>query len=361
MRMSRPSSSSTFAALTLIVSFPTLVLAAAPASAPPGPAEFGQVFPAGTYTNLNAAAGGAPKLDLKTVIGKTPIVFCYWIPLQIRSEETLQGLQGIADEVGPSKVAVIGIVTPPVGASESVVQEWLKTAKDRMAVNKIHVPVLEDDGYRLGRLLGVRLVPNIAALDAEGRLRLANAGGLKQVIEYKMDVAAAVKRLADTGRLGTYGLLPPYYPATELIGKKCPDFDAPLLDGGATRSLSSMLAPNKLNVLIFWAEDCPHCRKSLPEINAYLKAHPDGINVITAAKVLSDAAKTQTEEFCKQEGFVFPTLMDREMKIGQIFMVASTPTIFIIRPDGVIDSVLFSGEADYSAIFDQKKRELLKS
>jgi thiol-disulfide isomerase/thioredoxin len=311
--------------------------------------------------NLNAPGGGAPRIDLNGVIGKTPVVLCYWIPQHPRAEETLQGVQEIADEAGPSKLAVFGVVTPPVGANEEAVQNWLKITKERIAALKLHVPVLQDDGFKLGRLLGVRSVPNLSALDLEGRLRMSNAGGLKQVIEYKMDVAGALKRLASTGRLGTYGLLPPYHPSVELVGKRCPEFEGPLVGSGTVRNMSSMLAPNKLNVLIFWAEDCPHCRKSLPQINAYVKAHPDGINVVTAAKILSDASRTQTEEYCKQEGFVFPTVMDKDLKVGQLFMVTSTPTIFIIRPDGVIDSVLLSGEIDYAAVFEEKKKQLVKS
>jgi len=364
MRLSRVSSPSAraVAALVLTLSAFTFIPAARGAEkAPPAQAAFGEVFPAGVYTNLGAAGAADAKVDLKGTIGKKPVVFCYWIPEHERSEEALQAAQQIADQAGTSKLAVYGVVTQPVGANASVVADWLKSVKERIAALKIHVPVLEDDGFKVGRLLAVRSVPSIAVLDAEGRLRMANAASMKQALEYKMDVGDALRRLASTGVLGTYGALPPYFPAVELVGKKCPDFEAPLLGDGTMRKASSLLAPNKVNVLIFWSEDCPHCRKSLPQINAYLKAHPDGINVISAAKVLTDAARLQTEAFCKQEGFIFPTVADSELKMGQMFMVTSTPTVFIIRPDGVIDSVLFSGEADYGATFDAKKKELLKS
>lgn len=359
--MSRPSRAAALSLLTLTLSVSTLVLGAPAETSPQATAAFGEVFPAGTYVNLNPGAGGEPRIDLKGVIGKTPVVLCYWIPQHPRAEETLLGVQELADAAGPSKLAVYGVVTAPVGASEAAAQNWLKVTKERIAALKIHIPVLQDDGFKIGRLLAVRSVPNVSALDAEGRLRMTNAGGLKQVIEYKMDVAGALRRLAETGRVGSYGVLPPYFPAVELVGKKCPDFEAPLVGSGAVRNTSSLLAPNKLNVLIFWAEDCPHCRKSLPQINAYVKAHPEGINVVTAAKVLSDAARTQTEEYCKQEAFVFPTVMDKELRLGTLFMVTSTPTIFIIRPDGVIDSVLFSGETDYSKTFEEKKKQFVKS
>ncbi len=349
------------AALALVVAAGSEVRSAPGETPAQALAEFGQVFPAGIYPNLNAGAGGAPKIDLKDLIGKRPIVLCYWIPDHVRSEDTLKEAQAIADEAGPSKLVLFGVATPPVGSSPATDADWVRKAKDRIAALKIHIPVLEDEGFKIGRLIGVRSVPSLSVLDGEGRLRMANAGSLKQPLEYNLDVAAALRRVAGSGQLGTYGSLPTYYPATEMVGRKCPDFEAPIVGGGAPKKSSSLLAPDKVNVLIFWAQDCPHCRKSLPEINAYVKAHPAGINVLTAAKVLNDAGRTQTEEFCKQKGFVFPTVLDQDLSVGQQFMVTSTPTVFIIRPDGVIDSVLFSGETDYAPIFETKKRQLLKS
>lgn len=318
------------------------------------PAEFGEIFPAGTYTNLNAGAGGAEKINLKDIVGKKPVVFCYFLANDSRSETVFQDLQSIVDELGPAKLILYGITTP-TGSMD------LQGIRERLKELRIHVPVLHDDGPRLAFQLGVLRIPSIAILDAEGRLRLANGGSLKQTLEYKMDLAEAVRRVGSTGQLGTYGALPSYYPAVEMTGKKCPDFEAPMLGDGSVRKWSSLMDPHRINVLIFWSQDCPHCRHSLPLINAWLKQHPEGINVVGTARVANDAVKTKTEEFCKQEGLIFPTLIDQDLKIAQEFLVTSTPTIFIIRPDGIIDSVLLSGEMDYAATFEAKKKQLLKS
>jgi hypothetical protein len=48
------------------------------------------------------------------------------------------------------------------------------------------------------------------------------------------------------------------------------------------------------------------------------------------------------------------------MQIGAIYQVISTPTIVVIRPDGVVDSVLLSSETDLGAALDAKRHELLK-
>jgi thiol-disulfide isomerase/thioredoxin len=113
-------------------------------------------------------------------------------------------------------------------------------------------------------------------------------------------------------------------------------------------------------VLIFWSVDCPHCKVALPKLNDWLKGHADGMNVISAARVTDDATKARTAEYCKISSFSFPTFIDKDMHIGAIYQVVSTPTIVVIRPDGVVDSVLLSSETDLGAALEAKKREILK-
>jgi len=117
---------------------------------------------------------------------------------------------------------------------------------------------------------------------------------------------------------------------------------------------------DKVNVLIFWSVDCPHCKASLPKLNEWLKGHAEGMNVISAARITDDATKARTAEYCKISSFSFPTFVDKDMQIGAIYNVISTPTILVIRPDGVVDSVLLSSETDLGAALDAKRREILK-
>lgn len=333
---------------------------APPSTPPPGlapvqPVAFGEPLPAAVFANLNAAAGQPAKIDLKTYLGKKPIVFVYWMPNNPRSEKILADTQAAVEAAGADKVALLSVAAPPFGSTDT------SPIKTRAEALKLKVPVLWDDGFRLLQELNVRAVPNIAILDQEGRLRLTNGGSLKQVLEYKLDLEGAIRRVASTGKLGTYGLLQQYYPVTELVGKKCPGFDAPLVNDSIPHSLSSMLSSTKVNVLVFWSVDCPHCKASLPKLNDWLKDHQDGMNVIGAARVTDDATKIRTAEYCKISGFIFPTFVDKDMQIAGTYMVISTPTVVVIRPDGVVDSVLLSGESDIGAALEAKKRELLKT
>jgi thiol-disulfide isomerase/thioredoxin len=342
--------------IVVVVLFAT----ASPAVSQPGaqakvaPAEFGEVFPAGTFENFNHSAGGAPTIDLSRVVGKRPVVFYYWIAGNPFSDETFTELQALADEVGPTKLALYGVAVERPGLGEDRIQE-------RIRALKIHVPVLNDDGFKIGQLLQVRHVPSISVLDAEGRLRLANAGSLKQPLEYKMEVETAIRRVATKGTLGTYGPMPRWYPVKELIGQPCPDFQAPVLGATEVRTWSDILDGDKITVLMFWSVDCPHCREALPELNEWLKANDtDGISFVGAARIDNEAIRVKTEEFCDAKGFVFPTLIDEGNHIGDQFRIVSTPTFVIVGPDGMIDSVLLRGDTDLGKKFQAKRNELLK-
>jgi peroxiredoxin len=322
---------------------------------PPGqssPGRFGEPFAAGTFDNVNQQAGGPAKIDLGASLGKTPVVLFYWIAGNPRADKIFQQLQELVLDLGSDKLNLFGVVYQRSERDEEAVA-------DRVVSLDIKVPVLNDTDFALGKRLQVQSVPNVSIFDALGRLRLTNGASLVQELEYKMDLGAAIRRVAETGSLGTYGYLATYQPVEELIGKPCPDFEAPLLTDRVAKRWSSMLADDKVNVLIFWSVDCPHCRESLPEINSWLKTHGEGVNVISAAKVTSEATRIKTQEFCEYNGFVFPTLIDQDLQIAQLYSVTSTPTILFIRPDGVIDSVSVSAVQDFGKLVEEKKKNLL--
>jgi peroxiredoxin len=335
--------------------------APAPAAAPPapapttpakvGPALPGTPFPAWTYANLNPAAGPA-KVDLATVLGKQPVLFVYWIAGNPRSEHVLQEVEAIAKAAGP-RLAVFSIASPPMGSND------VNPIRQRLSEMKIQVPCLNDEGFRLAQQLSVKAVPSIALVDASGVLRLVGGGSPRQSIEYKLTVTDAIKRLAQTGQLGTYGELPRYEPVVELFGTKPPAFDLPAVDDGIPRSSKSLLASDKVNVFVFWAIDCPHCTQFMPKLNAWFKDHRDGINVVSLARVMNDTLKTRTQEFVRLNGFVFPTLVDKDFVVAQQYNVIATPTILILRPDGTADSIMPPSETDFDKFFAAKKKALL--
>ncbi len=334
-----------------------LLVTPAPAQQQPtqrvAPAAFAEIFPVKVLENFNPE-GGPAKVNLGNYIGKKPVVFYYMLPGHVRSEETLAELTAIVDKAGRDKIALIPLVSVRPGADPTPL-------KTRINELDLDLPVLFDEGFVLGQQLTVSTVPSISMLDTNGKLRLANAGALKQTVEYNLDIAGLIARAAKTGTVGTYGPMPRYYPVVEMVDKDCPDFEAPMLGSGARTSWAKLFDPEALNVLIFWSVDCPHCKKTMPEINEWLKKNPDGYNIISAARVADAAQKQRTEDYCKIQNFVFPTIVDDDKSLGDLFQVTATPTILLVGPNGKIDSVYTSGNIDFEKDLVAKRKALLGS
>ncbi len=314
----------------------------------------GNRFPAATFANLNAGAGGPDLIDLASFIGKKPVILYYWIAKSQRSEEVFQQLQELVDDLGPDRLSLFGVAVPRPDLGTDVIQERIKELGTR-------VPVLEDTDFQVGRQLNVSSVPNISLLDAEGRLQLTNGASLTQILGYQLDLEQAIRRLAETGDLLTYARLDRYDPVRELEGVMCPDFEAPLLETNVVQQWHGLLDDAKVNVLIFWSVDCPHCRESLPEISQWLEQHAEDVNVVSCANGNSVDDMTKTREFCVSHELRFPTLVDNQAKVGNLYKVTTTPTIVIMGPDGVVDSSIISGYSDFGITIENKKRKLLKS
>jgi thiol-disulfide isomerase/thioredoxin len=324
---------------------------AAAAAAPIAPLAPGEIFPAGTYRNLNPDPGG--EIDLAPVIGSRPVILYYWVPGNARSEEIFRELEALALEVGEEQLALYGIAVPRPNASAQAIA-------GRIGAQGFRAPVIEDLDFEIGKRLQVQSVPYIAVLDRQGRLQLSNGASLKQVIAPGFTLEAAIRNVSESGELSAYGTLGRYFPVVELEGSPCPDFRAAELQTSVEQTWSRMMDDEKLNVLIFWSVDCPHCRHALPEINTWLRTNADGLNVVSAAKIPNEAIKVKTREFCNVNDFIFPTLVD-DSNLTDLFHVTSTPTIVFIRPDGVVDSASVSAADGFAAVIERKKREFLGS
>lgn len=314
----------------------------------------GEAFATGTFANFNVQAGGPETIDLGASLGQRAVVFVYWVAGHERADKTMQQIQEISDKLAADRAVIYGVAIPRPGREKAEIVK-------RLAELGIKFPVLDDSDFVLGQQLRVQTVPNISIVDRAGKLGLANGASLLQVIGYEQTVRTALERAAKSGDVANYGYLERYYPVNELVGKACPDFKAPLLSNSVEQRLSGMIKKDHVNVLIFWSVNCQHCRRELPLINAWLRQNQDGLNVITAAGVPDDVTKTRTKEFCDVNKFVFPTLVDRDLKISNLYQVTSTPTILFISPDGVVDSVVLSTSDNFGAIATQKKKELLGS
>ena len=315
------------------------------------PAEFGQPFELQVYNNLNPNAGPA-SIDPTIHVGKRPIVLYYWIAGNVRSEQIFKEVELLWREIGSDKLALYGIAFQQPGRDARLIRA-------RLEKSDIRVPVLDDDTFRLGQLLRIQQVPNIAVIGTDGTLRFSNGGSLKQPVEANMSVADVLRRAADGKTVGLYGYLDFYHPVYELVGKKSPAFSAKLLNdkSEADRKLYDMLAEDKLNVFIYWSVDCGHCRQYMPEFAKWVRDASPDVNVVTAAVAGNEALRIKTREFCAMKQIELPTLLDAESEIGTLYNITTTPTVLLIRPDRTVHSVL-RANGDYAEAIEAAQREL---
>ncbi|MBD3868117.1 MAG: redoxin domain-containing protein [Acidobacteria bacterium] len=316
-------------------------------------ASFGEPFPAFTFKNLNQGAGGPASIDLATVIGQKPIVLYYFIAKNQRAEKIFREVQSLTDELGPKKIALFGVAVSRPGMAAGAIRE-------RAAALKIHVPILEDEGFRLGQQLAVSRVPNISLIDKDGILRMVNGGSLLQVLEYKLSLADGIRRLAETGKIGTYAALTDYSPSVEMVGRTAPDFKAPSIRNGSVQQWSGLYSKDTINLLIFWSVNCPHCTKALPQYNKWYRENRDKVNIVTAARITNPAERTKTREFVSAQKLEFLTVEDQDRAVADLYNVTATPTIFVVGPDGKVDSLLSAKVAGFGEKVEAKHKQLVK-
>jgi thiol-disulfide isomerase/thioredoxin len=100
------------------------------------------------------------------------------------------------------------------------------------------------------------------------------------------------------------------------------------LRGGGTFSLAEHRGKRVL--LAFWASWCAPCRRELPALDVWAKAHPD----IVTLTINVDRTENEASRFLSQVGFDLPVAFAHDAaQLGQ-FGVTSMPTMFLVDTKG---------------------------
>ncbi len=122
-------------------------------------------------------------------------------------------------------------------------------------------------------------------------------------------------------------------------GEKAPQFELKDLKGQTFR-LQDELARGPV-VLAFFKVDCPICQFTFPFLE---RLHRNGSGAIRFFGVSQDGAR-DTEQFNRDYGVSFPTLLDESRKgypVSNAFGISVVPSAFLIEPDGTIGWVMES-------------------
>ncbi len=321
--------------------------------APQGRIEPGAAVPPLALTLLDPEVPEGKPLALSEHLGKRPLVICYFVMGEAVSEEVLLSLQealadGMEGEIQPLAAMRIG---QRITHGEVV---------DRLSLLGISMPVVLDQDLTLARVLGVTTAPSLHVIDHRGHLRIADAKSLKQKVATGMDLDQAIRNAARRGPVPTVTKLPRYYPANELVDQAFPDFALKKFRTNETLRLSDLVRKDQVTALMFWHPNCKHCKRAMPGVVVGQQSYEKWLNVVSVVDLTNADEVRNCEDTIRAHGIPFPVLEDEGRRITDLYKVISTPTMFFIRPDGVVDSVYTTGEANYVPIFSLKIRRILK-
>jgi len=343
--------------LRVLIVLAALAAVAADQPAPPeGPVQPGSAFPPMTVQALQPGASGLAAVDLSASLGKRPIVILYFMLGESLGEEAFLHLEALAGKLG-DKAAVYGAIN--LGRRYSLAE-----AVDRLTLLGATIPVIVEDDLALARRLGVAAAPSINLIDGKGVFQIREAKSLKQQVSRGMTMSGAIESAARGGPTPTVARLPRYYPAEELVGEPFPDFILKQFQSADRIKMSDLAgkaaAEGKITALLFWHPNCPHCKRVMPGIVTAWHSYEKFFEVVSVANLANANEERNAADTIRAHGMGFPVLVDEGKRVSELYKVVSTPTMFFIRPDGVVDSVYTSGNVNYVPVFQSRIRAILR-
>ena len=127
----------------------------------------------------------------------------------------------------------------------------------------------------------------------------------------------------------------PFVKEDALLGQPAKEFTLPTL-GGQTMSLTEMRAGSGA-IMFFWATWCPHCRRTLSDIDkAVASIRAKGIKVILV-DVGEDADTVRA--YFKRNNMQFDCFLDGKSAVAEQYQLIGVPTFFLLNKDGVVKFV----------------------
>lgn len=95
------------------------------------------------------------------------------------------------------------------------------------------------------------------------------------------------------------------------------------------------LADHRVNVVVFWEVWCPHCKRSLPELELHWQRWRDqGVGVVGLTRLTKTASAEGVRAFLADERISFPNGQE-DGEYAKLFAVTGVPAAAVIR-DGVV-------------------------
>jgi cytochrome c biogenesis protein CcmG/thiol:disulfide interchange protein DsbE len=120
------------------------------------------------------------------------------------------------------------------------------------------------------------------------------------------------------------------------VGSLAPDFTLQTIDGQAI-TLSDFVTDDKPVVLNFWATWCPPCRVEMPFFESASHLYDGEVAILGLNQ--AESAETMAA-YARDHGLTYPLLIDRDMKVNNLYGVLNLPTTVFIDRNGIVREVL---------------------
>jgi peroxiredoxin len=119
------------------------------------------------------------------------------------------------------------------------------------------------------------------------------------------------------------------------VGARAPEFQLPDL-GGTQRTLAGILADGPA-LVAFFKVSCPVCQYTFPFLERlHQGAKPGAVRIVAISQDKAGA----TQEFCREYGVTFTTLLDdpKSYPVSNAFAITNVPSLLLIEADGNVSA-----------------------
>jgi len=314
------------------------------ATAEGSPAAAG--LPSGTLARLSWAKGNLrmEPFDLRAALGHgRPAAVLLWFAGMPQADEMVAEFVPFLRQQAPQMDVYL-----LAGKREEMKPEKIWEAVSMLPV-AAELPVLLDDGFAFARQLDALDLPNLALFDAEGTLVTAKIKARNQLVTLapeKLTGEQVILRVAQNATTQAPGPVPPYYPSRTLVGHCAPSFTLSDLESGKDTRFSGLSQDGRPTLLVFWSSTCKHCQKEIPQLLENYRAHPGSYDVVTVTSIKPDrpdgfSHRRVTDAYIRTKEIPWPVLDDTAGAVQSMYKVISTPTTFLIAPNGSIADIWY--------------------
>lgn len=131
-------------------------------------------------------------------------------------------------------------------------------------------------------------------------------------------------------------------------GNLSPDFELVTLDNEKVK-LSDYRG--KKVMLNFWASWCGPCRAEMPDMQKLHEVGQDDLVILAVNATQTEKSEESAQEFVKELGLTFTTVLDKEGEVSKTYQVIGLPTTYFIDSEGKINDK-FTGTLSYQQMLN---------